>query len=51
MTEYLKLQNQQVGGFGVTKYNPEESKHLQTACARILDQWVDFVNLRGEEYA
>ncbi|BBG93643.1 Polynucleotide adenylyltransferase family protein [Prunus dulcis] len=30
--------------------NPEQSKHLETARMRICDTWIDFVNLRCEEY-
>ena len=39
-----------MGGYGVTKLNPEKSKHLETATIRIYDLWIDFVNLRGEIY-
>lgn len=31
--------------------NPERSKHLETAKAKVLDIELDFVNLRSEEYA
>ena len=31
--------------------NPDQSKHLETARMRICDVWVDFVNLRCEEYS
>lgn len=31
--------------------NPDQSKHLETARMRILNVWVDFVNLRCEEYS
>lgn len=40
----------QTRGFGVIKFNPEKSKHLETATIKIKGQWIDFVNLRGEEY-
>lgn len=30
--------------------NPDQSKHLETAKMRIYNQWIDFVNLRSEEY-
>ena len=33
------------------KKNPEQSKHLETATIQIFGLWLDFVNLRGEEYA
>lgn len=31
--------------------NPEQSKHLETARMRLFDMWIDFVNLRSEEYS
>ena len=37
-------------GFGVIKANPDKSKHLETATINIEHQWIDFVNLRKEEY-
>lgn len=39
-----------ISGFGVTKFNPEMSKHLETATANIQGYWIDFVNLRSETY-
>ena len=30
--------------------NPDQSKHLETARMRLFDMWIDFVNLRSEEY-
>ncbi|CAD8185884.1 unnamed protein product [Paramecium octaurelia] len=50
MKDYFESKNIKVSGFGVTKLNPEQSKHLETACIKILDQSIDFVNLRGETY-
>ena len=47
--EYLGTKTN-VRGFGVTKYNPEQSKHLETATIQIMDTWIDVVNLRGESY-
>lgn len=38
-------------GFGVIKANPEKSKHLETATIFLENHWIDFVNLRKEEYA
>ncbi|KRX04267.1 hypothetical protein PPERSA_11391 [Pseudocohnilembus persalinus] len=35
----------------IIKSNPEKSKHLETATCNIFGFEVDFVNLRGEEYA
>ncbi|GKV09072.1 hypothetical protein SLEP1_g20620 [Rubroshorea leprosula] len=31
--------------------NPEQSKHLETARMRLFDLWIDFVNLRCEDYS
>ena len=31
--------------------NTEQSKHLETARMRLFDMWIDFVNLRSEEYS
>lgn len=47
--EYFK-EKTSVRGFGVTKFNPEKSKHLETATIEIMGQWIDVVNLRGEAY-
>nr|CAD1837141.1 unnamed protein product [Ananas comosus var. bracteatus] len=35
----------------LSKGNPDQSKHLETARMRICDTWIDFVNLRSETYA
>lgn len=37
-------------GFGVIKANPDKSKRLETATINLEDNWIDFVNLRKEEY-
>ena len=37
-------------GFGVVKANPDKSKHLETATINIDGDWIDFVNLRKEDY-
>lgn len=47
---YLK-EKMDVRGFGVTKLNPEQSKHLETAKIQVKGIWIDVVNLRGETYA
>lgn len=47
---FSKKNCEHVHGFGVTKLNPDKSKHLETATARVKDMWIDFVNLRGETY-
>ena len=52
MNEYMiKKYNEKSHGFGVTKFNPDKSKHLETACVKIKDIWIDVVNLRGETYS
>ena len=38
-------------GFGVIKANADKSKHLETATINIDGEWIDFVNLRKEDYA
>ena len=50
LAEYLKMKQIESHGFGVIKKQPEKSKHLETATIQIYGLWVDFVNLRGEEY-
>lgn len=51
MNEYLhRSTGIETRGFGVTRFNPEKSKHLETAKVKILDVWIDVVNLRGEVY-
>ena len=47
---FKKAKNEQVKGFGVTKLNPEKSKHLETATLKVKDFWIDVVNLRSETY-
>lgn len=37
-------------GFGVIKSNPDKAKHLETATMNLEDCWLDFVNLRGEDF-
>ncbi|CAH2033639.1 unnamed protein product [Thlaspi arvense] len=51
LKEYLSSRGEKVQGDTVIERNPEQSKHLETAKMRINDQWIDFVNLRCEEYA
>jgi tRNA nucleotidyltransferase/poly(A) polymerase len=48
--EYLKSKADVSNKVGVTKSNPEKSKHLETAKIRVSDIWIDVVNLRGEDY-
>ncbi|KAJ7973923.1 CCA tRNA nucleotidyltransferase [Quillaja saponaria] len=48
--EYLLSVGEEVQGIAVIPCNPDQSKHLETARMRLFDIWVDFVNLRCEEY-
>ncbi|CAN8304410.1 unnamed protein product [Cochlearia groenlandica] len=48
--EYLSTIDEAVQGDTVIERNPDQSKHLETARMRLYDQWIDFVNLRCEEY-
>lgn len=36
---------------GLIQRNPDQSKHLETATMRVLDVWLDMVNLRTETYS
>ncbi|XP_062172773.1 tRNA nucleotidyltransferase cca2 [Alnus glutinosa] len=49
--EYLLSTGEEVQGVAVIPCNPEQSKHLETARMRLFDTWIDFVNLRCEEYS
>ncbi|CAB4283094.1 unnamed protein product [Prunus armeniaca] len=48
--DYLLHVGEEAQGIAVIPCNPEQSKHLETARMRICDTWIDFVNLRCEEY-
>lgn len=37
-------------GYGVIKANSAKSKHLETAVCKVYGEFIDFVNLRSEEY-
>uniref|UniRef100_A0A7N2M9M0 Poly A polymerase head domain-containing protein n=1 Tax=Quercus lobata TaxID=97700 RepID=A0A7N2M9M0_QUELO len=50
VSDYLLSTGEQVQGVAVIPCNPEQSKHLETARMRLFDMWIDFVNLRSEEY-
>ncbi|XP_077241459.1 polynucleotide adenylyltransferase family protein isoform X2 [Tasmannia lanceolata] len=50
VNEYLSHVGEEKQGVGVIQCNPDQSKHLETARMRILDTWIDFVNLRSETY-
>ncbi|XP_048324968.2 CCA tRNA nucleotidyltransferase, mitochondrial isoform X2 [Ziziphus jujuba] len=49
--DYLLSVGEEPQGIAVIPSNPEQSKHLETARMRICDMWIDFVNLRCEEYS
>ena len=47
LKQHAELKGQEIHGFGVTKFNPEMSKHLETATLRLFDHAIDLVNLRS----
>ncbi|CAA0809892.1 Polynucleotide adenylyltransferase family protein [Striga hermonthica] len=51
VNEYLSSKGEEAQGVGVIQCNPDQSKHLETARMRLFDVWVDFVNLRSEDYS
>ncbi|PIN09292.1 tRNA nucleotidyltransferase/poly(A) polymerase [Handroanthus impetiginosus] len=51
VNEYLSSTGEEVQGIGVIQCNPDQSKHLETARMRLFDIWIDFVNLRAEDYS
>ncbi|KAL7118172.1 hypothetical protein ACP275_03G118900 [Erythranthe tilingii] len=51
VNEYLSSTGEETHGIGVIQCNPDQSKHLETARMRLLDVWIDFVNLRAEDYS
>lgn len=50
VNEYLISTGEETHGIGVIQSNPDQSKHLETARMRLFDVWIDFVNLRSEDY-
>lgn len=50
LNEYLSSHGKDTVSVGVVLKNPEKSKHLETATMKVGDFWIDFVNLRAEEY-
>ncbi|GAB4861444.1 hypothetical protein Ancab_036646 [Ancistrocladus abbreviatus] len=50
VNEYLSSTGEEVQGIGVIQCNPDQSKHLETARMRLFEIWIDFVNLRSEDY-
>ena len=51
LNAYLQDHGKDTVSVGVVLKNPEKSKHLETATMQVGSFWVDFVNLRAEEYA
>lgn len=50
LNQYLGQMGEQTHSVGVVLKNPEKSKHLETATMKVGTFWIDFVNLRAEEY-
>lgn len=50
LNEYLQNHGEKTVAVGVVLKNPEKSKHLETATMKVGSFWIDFVNLRAEEY-
>lgn len=50
LNKYLTEMGEKTHGVGVVLKNPEKSKHLETATMKVGTFWIDFVNLRAEEY-
>lgn len=50
VNEFLSTHGGQTRRIGVIRANPNKSKHLETAAAKIMDLEIDFVNLRNETY-
>ncbi len=46
-----KATNESQKSVAVIRADPDKSKHLECARVHMLDSWIDFVNLRAEEYA
>ncbi|XP_052170084.1 tRNA nucleotidyltransferase cca2 isoform X2 [Diospyros lotus] len=51
VNEYLSTTGEEAQGIGIIQCNPDQSKHLETARMRLFDIWIDFVNLRSEDYS
>lgn len=50
LNSYLEQVGEETHSVGVVLKNPEKSKHLETATMKVGTFWIDFVNLRAEEY-
>uniref|UniRef100_A0A7N0V1V7 Poly A polymerase head domain-containing protein n=1 Tax=Kalanchoe fedtschenkoi TaxID=63787 RepID=A0A7N0V1V7_KALFE len=51
ITDYLSSTGEVTKVAAVILSNPDQSKHLETARMRLDDIWIDFVNLRAEDYS
>jgi len=51
VNKWLAKEKMEVHSVGVIGKNPDQSKHLETATMRVLDTWLDLVNLRTETYS
>lgn len=50
INEYMIENNMKTHSIGKVPTNPDQSKHLETACIRVLGLSIDIVNLRTEVY-
>lgn len=50
LNDWLEENGRKTHSVGVVLKNPEKSKHLETATMKCGKFWIDFVNLRAEEY-
>ncbi|RZC81403.1 hypothetical protein C5167_043985 [Papaver somniferum] len=51
VNEYLSFAGEEIQGIAVIQwFNPDQSKHLETARMKLFGEWIDFVNLRSETY-
>uniref|UniRef100_A0A7S2EN92 Poly A polymerase head domain-containing protein n=1 Tax=Trieres chinensis TaxID=1514140 RepID=A0A7S2EN92_TRICV len=50
LNDWLVNHGREAHSVGVVLKNPEKSKHLETATMKVGEFWIDFVNLRAEEY-
>jgi len=50
LNSFLSERGRKTASVGVVLKNPEKSKHLETATMKVSSFWIDFVNLRAEEY-
>lgn len=51
LNDFLTEKGEKRISVGVVLQNPEKSKHLETATMKVGKFWIDFVNLRAEQYA